>query len=193
MFKACLVVFSMLISFPVAVRKPFGKSNLREKWLLLGPNPRVQSSLAGRLMWQELGTAAPIISTVRQLRTQNAQVVCLLSSLSPFMQSNIPPREWCRPWWTDGLTSVWWRWAPINTAMSSWLLTLTFTVGICIYCDIMITLMVVYLCTTPQGFVVFNFVLKSQCSLLAKFKYVFQHYSVGIAMIFIKTLEIVVS
>lgn len=62
MFKVCLVVFSMLISFPVTVRKLFGKSNLREKWLLLGPNPRVQTSLAVRLMRQELGTAAPIAS-----------------------------------------------------------------------------------------------------------------------------------
>lgn len=175
----CSVVFSVLNSFPVAVRKHSGKSNLKEKWLILAHNPGVQTTLAGGLMWPELGTAAHITSTVRRPGTQNVEYMLLLSSSSPFIQSTITSREWCHPQWMDHLT-------PVNVMKIishrhvhvKLLLTLIVTFGLCIYCEAMTTIQVVYPCTTSQGFVVSNFVLKSPSSLLAKFKYVFQYYSV---------------
>lgn len=99
MFKVCLVVFSMLISFPVTVRKLFGKSSLREKWLLLGPNPRVQTSLAVRLMRQELGTAAPIASLSHSETAKHTECSRRVFAQFPFSIYAVrySPREWYRP------------------------------------------------------------------------------------------------
>jgi hypothetical protein len=81
---------SILVSFPVAVRKFPEKSNVREKEFVLAHISMIPPIMVGK---QEPGATGYIVSTFRRQRAKNAGTHLTFSLNSP----GSLPGEWCHP------------------------------------------------------------------------------------------------
>lgn len=96
----CCVWESALVFFCCCHEIPPTKGNLKEKWLTLPHNCRIQSVTAGNLQQWELESSSHAMPGVKNKERCVCMLTCLCSTQHPHSAFLNPlPREWCHPHW----------------------------------------------------------------------------------------------